>query len=214
MKLLANWAPWRLNSLSLHRDLDLIPLHSHRVGRDAAARTVEVAAIGKAETPAVPGAGDGSIKDDAVAQGRALVGTGIVDGVIGALVEEDGDRTAVDIEVSPLALGNLTHLRNRLEPFGRHHKTPGLASKNLHGEHGAPRPSGSPLRGARTNPMIAAGVRPAKTPCRAGSPSHERHRRRTQRKYHATHRHPQARWLGARSSRGLAGRRRRGRGGR
>src|SRR5215813_8275150 len=73
-------------------------------------RVVTVHAGGDVIFPAVPGAGDDRPVEFALAQGPALVGAHIVDGVISAVHVEDGNALAFDLDALALPGRDLTGL--------------------------------------------------------------------------------------------------------
>src|SRR5205085_2137338 len=99
-------------------DLDLVPDDADGIRPDPVSGAVEPPAVGQAEPPAMPGAGDGLVEDDAVTERRPLVGTGVVDGVIRALVADDGDRPPLDHARQAAPFGDLADARDGVKGSG------------------------------------------------------------------------------------------------
>jgi hypothetical protein len=96
-------------------DLNFAINDPHRVAADLDARAVGPGAVGEAETPGVPGTGYDSFFDEALAQGTSHVRADIVDGVVPALVAEDGDELAVHCDRSTFPLLDIFDPANRLK---------------------------------------------------------------------------------------------------
>jgi hypothetical protein len=65
----------------------------------------------------VPGTGDGFIEHESITQGGTLVRTDIVNRVIFAAFEKNGDRHAFDVDGQPPTLDDLADLRDCLKAF-------------------------------------------------------------------------------------------------
>src|SRR4051794_37507289 len=110
-------------------DLDLVVNDADGIGPDARPEAIEPTTVDEAEAPAVPGAGDRPIEHDAVAEWGALVRAGVVDGVIGPLLEEDGDGPPLDRARLAHTLDDLSHPCHRMERLGIQCSNPHRAAR-------------------------------------------------------------------------------------
>src|SRR5262249_45987511 len=105
---------WFLSGLG-NLDLDVVPFDADGVGADLDAWVVGPDAVGEAEAPGVPGAGDDAVLDAAAAQGGAHVRADVVDGEMLAADAEEGDQLATNDDGLAVPFLHLVDFAHRLK---------------------------------------------------------------------------------------------------